>query len=329
MDSLFETLEYSSIKERLANLCASPFGRERCDHIQFFTSSAPLKIALQQTSELLDLYDYDQPPPVEETVDIRPLLKNARIAGSLLRIEEFVNLVRFLELIRRLDVFFRARLPRIPQLAAVTSELISLQSLEKRIHSCIDVDALEVKNSASPELSRIRKSIERTQAAARKKMEARLRELSAQGVLQENIISVRNDRLVLVVKEEFRKKIKGLVHDRSATGASLFIEPLDVVEDNNRVRELYAEEKKEIERILISLTDAVREHISEIERDCALYAEIDFINAKAQLSRDLNACQPEIVEEPIIDLAGARHPLLLLRMGGKRVVPMDIQLGEN
>jgi len=148
-------------------------------------------------------------------------------------------------------------------------------------------------------------------------------------VLQENIISVRNDRLVLVVKEEFRKKIKGLVHDRSATGASLFIEPLDVVEDNNRVRELYAEEKKEIERILISLTDAVREHISEIERDCALYAEIDFINAKAQLSRDLNACQPEIVEEPVIDLAGARHPLLLLRMGEKRVVPMDIQLGHG
>ena len=329
MDSLFETLEFNQIKERLANHCLSPLGRERCLDIQFFDSLSPLKTALLQTTEVRDLYDFDQAPPVDEVADVRPMLKKVRIIGSLLHIEEFVELVRFLQVIRYLDTFFKSRLDRIPQLSKITSELIALNSLEKRIHACIDTDIMEVKSSASPELSSIRKGIERTLASARRKMESKLKSLSAQGVLQENLISMRNDRLVLVIKEEYKRKIKGLVHDRSATGASLFIEPLDVVEDNNRVRELVAEERKEVERILINLTDEVREHNAAIERDCALFAEIDFINAKARFSRSLNAYQPEIADKPIIELAGARHPLLVLRMGENKVIPMDVQLGDK
>ena len=237
MDSLFETLEFDQIKPHLANHCLSPLGRERCLDISFFASISPLKIALDQTTEMRDLYDFDQPPPVDDVTDLRPLLKKIRLIGSQLFIEEFVDVVRFLQVIRYLDAFFKARLDRIPQLSKITSELIAIEPLEKQIHSCIDADTMEVKSSASPELNSIRRSIERTLASARKKMEAKLKNLAAQGVLQENVISVRNDRLVLVIKEEYKRKIKGLVHDRSATGASLFVEPLDVIEDNNRVRE--------------------------------------------------------------------------------------------
>lgn len=329
MNSLFETLEFDQIKARLAGHCVSQFGRERADDIRLFSAPAPLKTALDQTTELRDLSDYDQPPPIENVADLRTMLKKVRLQGSLLRIDEFVELLKFLQVIRNLHGYFRSRRERIPQLSKITSELVSIESLEKQIRACIDSDTQEVKSSAGPTLSSIRKNIERTKAAARHKMESKLKSLAAQGVLQENIISVRNDRLVLVIKEEFKRKIKGLVHDRSATGASLFIEPLDVVDDNNRVRELVAEEAREIERILIQLTDEVREHQTEINRDCAVFAEIDFVNAKALLSRSLKAFQPHITEEPVVDLAGARHPLLLLRMGENRAVPMDICLGAE
>lgn len=329
MNSLIETLEFDQIKARLADSCVSPLGRERAEAVQFFDDPAPLKTALDQTSELRDLYDYDQPPPIEEVADLRAMLKKVHLQGSLLRIDEFVELQRFLYVIRMLNGYFNSRRERIPQLSKITSEFISIESLEKRIGACIDSDRQEVKSSASPALSSIRKNIARTKAAARHKMESRLKSLSEQGMLQENIISVRNDRLVLVIKEEYKRIVKGLVHDRSATGASLFIEPLDVVDDNNRVRELVAEENREIERILIKLTDEVRERQSEINRDCSVFADIDFINAKAMLSRALNGCRPHITDEPVIELAGARHPLLLLRMGENRVVPMDIRLGEE
>jgi DNA mismatch repair protein MutS2 len=206
---------------------------------------------------------------------------------------------------------------------------VPLKELENSIAKCIDTAALDVKSNATPELSSIRKSIERAQVSARKKMEAMLKSYGDQGLLQENVISVRGGRLVLVVKDEHRRKVKGLVHDQSATGSSYFIEPLSVVDDNNRVRELYSEEAKEIERILRMLTDQIREQNETIEKNLAVFAELDFIYAKARLSKALNATKPELVEQPVLSIFKARHPLLLLRMGEKAVIPMDVSLGEN
>ncbi|MBN1480964.1 endonuclease MutS2 [candidate division KSB1 bacterium] len=329
MISLYKTLEFDILREHLAGLAASHLGRERIHNIQPFTNLADVEKSLNQITEMRDLSDYDQPPPFDEIADIHHILEKARLVGSMLQPEEIADVLHFIIIIRRLTNYFRERQERIPVLGEITSRLVSLQSLEKTIDQCIDSVTFQIKSSASPELASIRKSIDRAQTSARKKMESLLKNYAEKGLLQENIIAVRNGRLVLVVKDEHKRKVKGLVHDQSATGASFFIEPLSVVEDNNRIRELEAEEAKEIERILRQLTNAIREEHTALAENLLLFGELDFIHAKARLSQVLNAFQPELDNNPIISLVHAQHPLLLLRMGEKNVVSLDITLGDK
>ena len=325
--SLYETLEFDILREHLANLAVSYLGRDRAHNIRPLTTFEEISTSLTQITELRQIIDYDQQPPFEGIAELHPILKKCRVVGSGLQPEEIVYLLRFLVIIRRLSAYFADK-EGIPTLREKTSNLTPQKNLEKRIDACIDSATYDVKNSASPELASIRKNIERAHVSARKKMDSLLKSYSERGLLQENLISVRNGRLVLVVKDEYRRKVKGLVHDQSATGSSFFIEPLSVVEDNNRIRELEAEEQKEIERILRRLTDDIRGEQDIIERNLDLFGELDFIHAKTRLSKQLNASQPELCEEARISLVQAYHPLLLLRMGNS-VVPLDIDLGEK
>ena len=329
MASLYETLEFDLLGDHLAGLAASHLGRERALAIHPLSTLDDVAQSMDQITELRDLLDYDQPPPFDEIAELRPILKKCRITGSMLQPEEIAAVLHFIILIRLLANYFRDRRERIPILLQLAGALVALQSLEKNIANCIDASTSEIKNSASSELAHIRKNIDRAHISARKKMESLLKSYGEKGMLQENVISVRNGRLVLVVKDEHRRRVKGLVHDQSATGSSYFIEPLSVVEDNNRLRELQAEEAKEIERISRRLTDDIREHQSPIDLDYNLYGDLDFIYAKARLSKELSAFQPELTDESMISLFQARHPLLLLRMGEKNVVPLDLSLGEK
>ncbi len=329
MSSLYKTLEFDLLRDHLAGLAASHYGRDLALAIKPFSTLADVELSLDQITELRLLTDYEQSPPFDELADLQSILKKSRIIGSLLQIEDISHLAHFIVLTRLLSTFFRERDDRISVLKQLTSQLVPLKHLENAIFKCIDTALLEVKSDATPELASIRKNIERAQVSARKKMESMLKNYGEQGLLQENVISVRNGRLVLVVKDEYRRKVKGLVHDQSATGSSYFIEPLSVVDDNNRVRELYVEEAKEIERILRLLTEHIRQEYTTIAKNLELYAELDFIYAKTRLSKSLNAGKPELVNEAVISLAQARHPLLLLRMGEKQVVPMDVSLGEK
>lgn len=291
------------------------------------TTLAEIEKSQTLITEFRSLVDYDQSPPLDEIADIRPVLRKSRVISSMLQPDELAHLLHFLLIIRRLAAYFADR-SGIPTLKLVTSELMPRKNLEEKIDACIDLVTREVKNSASRELASIRKNIERAHLSARKKMETLQKNYSERGMLQENLISVRNGRLVLVVKDEFRRQVKGLVHDQSATGSSFFIEPLSVVEDNNRIRELQAEEQKEIERILRRLTDDVRAEHAALERNLDLYGDLDFLFAKTRLSQELNAAQPMLCDQPVISLSQAFHPLLFLRMG-KSVIPLDIELGEK
>lgn len=329
MESLYETLEFDVVLDRLADLAVSSLGRERIFNIQPFTELSALHIAHHQITELRDIMDYDQMPPIDDVGDLTAILKKVRVVGGMLQPEECARVARFLYIIRQLSQFFKERQEQNPHLSQITSYLKPQKALEHDIIQCVDVETFEIKNSASAELASLRKSIERAQASARRKMESKLKALSAQGYLQENVISVRNGRLVLVVKDEYRRKVKGLVHDQSATGSSFFIEPLEVVDDNNRIRELQTEEAKEIERILRRLTDSIRAHQEDIQHNQDLFAELDAVYAKARLSKLLSAFQPELVNDSIVDLAQARHPLLLLRLGERHVVPLDVTLGKD
>ncbi len=329
MESALHTLEFDRILEKLSSFASSVLGEELALLVRPFYDLKEVELSLEQTTELRDILDYDQAIPIDGIVDIRPSLKKARMVGSFLQPDELAQVSQTLAVVRRLDRFFAARQEKISRLKEITSKFVPLGKIEKEINRCIDTSTGGVKDSASPALAAIRKQIERAQASARRKIEALLRDFGSHGMLQENVVTLRNGRLVLVIKEEFRRKVRGLIHDQSASGASLFVEPLETLEDNNRIRELQADEAKEIERILRSLTDLLRESLDVINSNVRLLGELDLVYAKAGLSKALNGNQPELTEENYIQVAKGRHPLLVLRMGEKNVMPLDVELGNK
>lgn len=329
LESEYSILEFDRIRERLAACAASPLGAELATQVSLISDFSHLRESMQQTTEMRDLVDYDQSVPMEGIHDLRRYYHKIRIAGSHLFPEEFIAISQTLAVVRRLKVYFHARKAKAPNLTTLAESLHPQESLEKDIHRCIDESSLAVKDDASSELASLRKQIIRTQNQARSKMESLVRNLSSQGILQENIITVRDSRLVLMVKEEYKRKVHGLVHDQSASGSSLFIEPLETLEDNNRIRELQAQEQHEIERILTILTDKIRASFLELEFDVDILARLDMIYAKAVFSRLLAAHPPELIEEAELHIAGGRHPLLLLRMGEKQVVPLDLDFSDT
>jgi len=328
MISTFITLEFDRVREKLAECASSDLGHRRALALE---PLAPALLAerMAQTTEMRDLLDYDQALPMEGIHDLAPHLKSLRIGGSYLPPEELIRVQQTLAAARRLLAYFAARREKTPHLHHITAQLVAREAIEKEIRRCVDENTLLIKDEASPELAGLRKQLARAQNQARQRIEAMLRSLAGQGVLQENIVTVRNGRLVLMVKEEYKRKVRGLVLDQSASGSSLFVEPLESLEDNNRIRELQAEEAREVERILRRLADLLREALPVLERNLDLLGQIDQLYAQGVFSRRLNAHAPELAEAPLLQIAGGRHPLLVLRMGEKEVVPLDITLGEN
>ncbi|MDZ7723135.1 MAG: endonuclease MutS2 [candidate division KSB1 bacterium] len=329
MESVVETLEFDHIRRHLAELATMVQGREKAEALLPLKEKQCIDTALDQTSELCDIIKYDKEPPIEGIPDISGILKRAAVEGSLLKEEECVKVAQCVLSSRKITGFFKSRQEKIPTLGKVTNTLIDLSDVEREISRCIDLSTIAVRDNASPELSAIRHEINRARASARKKIESMMSKLAQQGALQENVVAVRNGRHVLVIKEEYKRKVKGLIHDRSASGSSLFIEPLGVLEDNNRIRDLEIREKDEIEKILYKLSYQIHAVHDELGSNVETLGILDFIYAKARLSIKMQANPPEISENPVIHIAQGRHPLLLLRMGSKKVVPMDINLGEQ
>lgn len=329
MMAALQTLEFDRVREKLAECASSELGLQRALRLEPIEAAAELAERMAQTTEMRDLLDYDQAPPMEGIHDLGGEIKTLRMAGTFLPPEELVRTSQTLAAARRLQHFFASRAAKTPHLNHLAHPLQPREAIEKEIHRCIDESTLQVKDEASPELAALRKQLVRAQNQARQRMEAMLRTLSSQGVLQENLITVRNGRLVLMVKEEYKRKVRGLVLDQSASGSSLFVEPLESLEDNNRIRELQAEEAREVERILRRIAELLRQQLSALTANQEQLGQLDLLYAQGLFSRRLNANAPELVEEPLLQIAGGRHPLLLLRMGEKAVVPLEITLGEK
>ena len=329
MQTVLQVLEFDRILEKLAGHAHSAIGQELCQQLQPIDNPVLLKMALAQTTELRAILDFDQSLPLSTFPDLRQILKTLRVAGSSLSSESLIAVAQTCAMTRRLQKYFSSREERIEHLRSITAELVPLEHVEKEIFRCIDEGSYEVKDEASDALASIRRQILRVQANARRRMESMLRSFSSQGMLQENLITMRNSRMVLVVKEEYKRKVQGLVQDQSASGSSYFIEPFETVEDNNRVRELLGEEAQEIERILARLSDLARAEYEILNSNFYLLGELDLVYAKAAFARSLQAHEPEIVEQHLVYLAQARHPLLVLRMGNAQVTPLQVELGRK
>lgn len=333
-DNYEQKVGFDQIREILRNRCLSSLGRELVDKISFMTDYRAITGHLHLTDEMMQIIRSDNEFPSDNFFDVKPMLRRIRIEGTFIEVKELYDLRRSLDTIRRVVAFFHSdgdELPLYPYLAEQAQGVVTYPRLIAEIDRIIDKNGA-VKDNASTTLQSIRRNIAATVSSISQILSGILRRAQSEGYVDRDVTpSVRDGRLVIPVAPSFKRKISGIVHDESASGKTVFIEPAEVVEANNHVRELEIEERHEIVRILTAFTDTLRPHIDEIAASYDFLAHIDYIRAKALFSIEIDAQLPHIEKECQIEWYHAIHPLLMLALQkqGKTPVPLDINLNTK
>lgn len=319
---VLKTLEYDKIIDMLRERCSCFLGRELAQELSPAYGFSEAEKSLALTSEAEALLFQSGASPVDDFPDVRECLKRMR-AALYLSGGELLSVARVLRASRTCKEAILSG-TESGFLRNMASSLITHQSVEGEIARCI-IGEDEIADGASSDLSRIRRAMRVANDRVREKLNAMIRSSTYQKYLQEALITIRNGRFVLPVKQEYRQHVPGLVHDQSASGATLFIEPASVVELGNAYKKLLLEEAEEIERILTALTALVSPHADDILQNILLLGDMDIAFAKARLSREMGAVRPKLNENARIRIVRGRHPLIARDV----VVPIDIWLGED
>jgi len=322
-EKAIKTLEFDRVLEQLAAAAQTDGAKEKAMRVMPQTSLVRIRKLQMQTSDARKLMGIKGTPPFGGVTDITGHIDRAE-KGASLSPAELLRVANVLRVARMLDDYINTDKRFETSLDEVFDRLTSNRYLEDRITKSILAEDL-IADEASPELAEIRRKIRSANGKIKENLQKYTSGQTFSKYLQENIVTQRNGRYVVPVKAEYRNEVKGLIHDTSASGATLFIEPLSVVEANNELRFLENQEKKEIERILAVLSQAVADCASALSLDYHNITELAFIFAKAELSYRMNASEPQLNEDGIVDLKRARHPLL----DPKKVVPIDIRLGGD
>ncbi|MFN7250717.1 MAG: endonuclease MutS2 [Anaerobacillus sp.] len=319
-------LEYDKMKDQLLQHVSSSLGRRKVEELSPMVNIEEIQEAQNATFEGAKVIRLKGQAPLGGIRDIRASVKRAQIGGMLNELE-LLDIASTIYGGRRFKKFIEDMIEdeiELPILQELVAIITPLTDVEREIKMCID-DNGHVLDSASPTLRTIRQQIKSHEASVRSKLESMIRSSNNQKMLSDSIITIRNDRYVIPVKQEYRNNFGGLIHDQSASGATLFIEPQAVVSINNQLREVRAKEKQEIEKILHELTASVSEVSDELTQNVRILAEVDFIFAKALYSSAIKATQPKLNDLGFISMKKARHPLIL----DEEVVPIDIELGKT
>lgn len=335
------TLEFDKLKEIISSYALSDLGRSRIAELCPLDELEEIKHQLSLCSEAKKVILSFGRLPLDGLSDIRPLLIRLRIAGSILDPYDFLALLNLAEVNEKVRKFFWDIKDELaPNLKGFVSNLPSLSQVVRSISSRISPEG-EVLESASPELRRIRRQMAKARDELQRRLESILSSPQYGQAIQERIVTIRNNRYVIPVKQEFKGMIQGVVQGVSSSGATLFLEPLSVVDLNNTIHQLAADEEREIRRILLDLSEEVRGFVEELSLAVELLGELDFISAKARFSIDYDCYEPEINTDGILDLKRARHPILehAIRSRSRpsdedalqpdRVVPIDVYLGYD
>ncbi len=333
-----QKIDFQVIRDGLKGCCMSSLGKERVDAMQWLTHYPTVRDLLARVREMMALLtDPALAFPHGEIYDLREALSRIRIEGLFMDEAELFSLRKMLDYAGQLERFF-ATLDRVKYPLLSNSSRSERPISNNFINSVADaIDKIidrygKMRDNASPELARIRKEISASQGSVSRALNAILRQAQAEGILDKDAApTMREGRLVLPVPPAYKRKIGGIVHDESATGKTVFIEPQQVVEANNRIRELEGEERRERMRILMAITAEIRPQVPQILETENYLGEVDFLRAKALFAIDIHAIVPEISKKPMIDWREAYHPVLLLnfRRQGKTVVPLTIRLTDN
>ena len=327
-----QKIDFQVIRDCLKSCCTSSLGKERVDEMLWVNHYKTVQNRLAHLREMMSvLTDSSLSFPQGDIYDLREALARIRVEGLFMDENELFSLRKMLDYVGQLERFFTLLdREKYPLLASLP--LTSFPS-----HLIVAIDRIidrygKMKDSASPELARIRKDIAQSQGSVSRALNAILRQAQADGLLDKDAApTMREGRLVLPVPPAYKRKIGGIVHDESATGKTVFIEPQQVVEANNRIRELEGEERRERMRILLEMTEYIRPEISQLLASEEFLADVDFLRAKALFAEDIEAIVPEVHNQPMLDWREARHPILLLnfRKQGRMVVPLSIRLKDN
>ena len=335
-----QKIGFDEIRELLKARCLSTLGKEKVDEIAFSTDAAEVNEWLSQVREFRRLQEEKDDFPMQYFFDVRESIKRIRLENTHLEenevwdlrrsLETIVNIVKFLERGAEESANGEITYP-YPALHRLTENVITFPAIIRRIDSILDKFG-KIKDSASMTLAGIRHDLSKMEGSISRTLYTILHAAQKDGLVDKDVTpAVRDGRLVIPVSPGVKRKISGIVHDESATGKTVFIEPTEVVEANNKVRELEAAERREIVRILSVFTDELRPHVSDILDSYEFLAQIDLIYAKTELAKLTKAFEPEVKAEPHLDWIHAIHPLLQLSLEkqGKKVVPLDIMLTQE
>jgi DNA mismatch repair protein MutS2 len=331
--SNFESkIGFDKVREVLQGRCLSTLGKEQVDECSFSSDREKVERQLDETIEFVKIVGEGMNFPNGYFIDMRPALQRSKVAGTFLEVFELFDLRRSLETVRAIVAFFRnMEEGTFPRLRNVVSNVQVFPFVYERIDQIINKHG-QIKDNASPELAQIRREILSLQSSISKIMSTILRKAQAEGLVEKDIsVSMRDGRAVIPVGAANKRKIKGIIHDESATGKTAYVEPEEIVETNNRIRELESAERREIVKILTRFTDDIRPYADDIAFSYQVLAILDFIRAKAIWSIECKAVKPILTSTTGLDWISARHPLLEVNLAReqRKIVPLDICLDKH
>ena len=344
LSNVEKVLEYDKIRELLKKYTASQLGTARVDTFAPSFDVDKIRYLLTLCSETKFFHQVHGGIPLNGLKDIRKSLTHAAKVGALLDAEELLDVRKVAQIPEDIHrTFEKCDREEFPNLFAIVDALPVFPELVETISHCIDAEGMLL-DRASPELRTLRRKLSRLRENIHQKLEATLRSPTHQKAIQEQVITSRNNRYVIPIKQEARSSFRGVVQGQSTSGATFFVEPLEIVQMNNALHETAEAEQREIRRILLDLTDRVRDNLHELELSLNLLAEFDFLNAKARFSFALNAVEPKLNTRGVVKLIEARHPVLEFHLQNAQpsdpesdistdlpanVVPTNIHIGKT
>ena len=327
-----QKIGFASIRQMLSDHCISQMGLEQAETMAFSTDKAHILKSLEQTEEFIGLLQSGVPFPMRDFHDLREAFHRIQIDGTCLNVEDLFALKPSLNVIEAILRYGHSENSNTtPRIKSLIENIFIERNIFTEVNRLVD-DKGEIPDNASTELLEIRQSIRRKQGGIEKRIRQIMGDAKTAGwVDQKAELTVRDGRLVIPVKAGDKRAIRGFIHDESATGQTVYIEPAEIFDTSNEIKELEYAERREIHRILMAFTRLLRPYLSELRKAWFLLGELDFIRAKALLAQEIGGVKPEIQDTPYINWQQARHPLLekKLKAQGKQVVPLDLKLDET
>ena len=343
-----DKIGFNEIRTLLRERCLSSLGKEEVDKITFMDNVKAINTQLSRVREFRRLQEEEENFPLNYFFDVRQSVARLRLEGTHMEEDELFDLRRSLGTVNGIvtylnrtdedaavaatdDGWRKDPVYPYPALHELAEGVVTFPQILQRIDQILDKFG-KIRDTASPELLNIRRELAKLEGSISRTLYSILRSAQSEGLIEKDVTpAMRDGRLVIPVVPTMKRKIKGIVHDESASGKTLFIEPTEVVEANNRVRELEAEERREVIRILTEMAKVIRPHVPQILDSYKLLAQVDMLRAKTELAKLIGGIEPEVGKYPHIDWIGATHPLLRLSLQkqGKKVVPLEITLTRN